>query len=114
MIRSSLAVPTDRMLQDLTLLLMQMQAPTWSATTRTCASGGAREFQVSRAVRAAASGASDVQLSQWLGYGMLMNVAAAMDLWNLEKGLQPDFMSCAWASSSRIPSIRLEGWCLSE
>jgi AcrR family transcriptional regulator len=85
------------LLQDRTLLLMQMQA--YAACDDTDVRLVVRE-EFQRLVRFAqsASGASDREMSEWLGYGMLMNVAAAMDLWNLEAGVQQDWMK----------------WCLGE
>jgi AcrR family transcriptional regulator len=86
-----------RLLQDRTLLLMQMQA--YAACDDTDVRTVVRE-EFQRLVRFAqsASGASALQMSQWLGYGMLMNVAAAMDLWSLDEGVKQDWMK----------------WCLGE
>ena len=86
-----------QMLRDRTLLLMQMQA--YAACDDEDVRKAVRD-EFSRLVQFAqsASGADDVQLTQWLGYGMLMNVAAAMDMWNLDETLQPAFMK----------------WCLGE
>lgn len=86
-----------RLLQDRTLLLMQMQA--YAACDDEEVRAVVRE-EFQRLVRFAqsVSGASAMQMTQWLGYGMLMNVAAAMDLWNLDAGQQQDWMK----------------WCLGE
>ncbi len=68
-----------QLLEDRTLLLMQMQA--YAA----CDDPEVREVvreEFLRLVRfvQSASGASDVEVRVWLAQGMLMNVAAAMDL----------------------------------
>ena len=68
-----------KLLEDHDKLLMQMQAyaactiprsPTWSETSL---------LRLVRFVQSA-SGASDDAVHDWLAQGMLMNVAAAMDL----------------------------------
>jgi AcrR family transcriptional regulator len=86
-----------RLLQDRTLLLMQMQA--YAACDDEEVRAVVRE-EFQRLVRFAqsVSGASALQMTQWLGYGMLMNVAAAMDLLHLDDHVKQDWMK----------------WCLGE
>jgi AcrR family transcriptional regulator len=69
----------QRMLDDRDLLLMQMQA--YSA----CTDDEIREVVRDEMLRLvsfvkSASGAPDAAIREWLSYGMLMNVVAAMDL----------------------------------
>ena len=73
-----------RLLEDRDLLLMQMQA--YAA----CGDEDVREAvreEFLRLVRfvQGASGASDLDVREWLAQGMLMNVAAAMDLSNVDE-----------------------------
>jgi len=80
------------MLLDRTLLLMQMQA--YAACDDEDVRGVVRdEFQRLARFAQSVSGASAFDMSQWLGFGMLMNVAAAMDLWNLDADHKQDWMS---------------------
>ncbi len=74
-----------RLLQDRELLLMQMQA--YAA----CQDEQVRDVVRGEFVRLvrfvqAASGAEDQETREWLAQGMLMNVAAAMDLTSLREG----------------------------
>jgi AcrR family transcriptional regulator len=69
----------QRMLDDRSLLLMQMQA--YAA----CADEEIRDVVRDEMLRLvnfvqSASGAPEAAIREWLAYGMLMNVAAAMDL----------------------------------
>jgi AcrR family transcriptional regulator len=73
-----------RLLQDRELLLMQMQA--YAA----CDDEQVRDVVRDESVRLvrfvqSASGAEDREAREWLAKGMLMNVAAAMDLGNLRE-----------------------------
>jgi AcrR family transcriptional regulator len=74
-----MGVAYQRMLDDRSLLLMQMQA--YAA----CADDEIREVVREEMLRLvsfvqSASGAPDKAVREWLAYGMLMNVVAAMDL----------------------------------
>ncbi len=73
-----------QLLQDRTLLLMQMQA--YAACDDEDVRAAVRE-EFLRLVRfvQSASGADDAMVREWLAQGMLMNVAAAMDLSNIEE-----------------------------
>ena len=69
----------QRLLADRSLLLMQMQAYT------ACSDEEIREVVRDELLRLvsfvqSASGAPDAAIREWLAYGMLMNVVAAMDL----------------------------------
>ena len=73
-----------RLLQDRTLLLAQMQS--YAA----CGDPEVRDVVREEYVRliqfvTAASGAPDQDVRQWLAFGMLMNVAAAMDLGSVDE-----------------------------
>ena len=72
-----------QLLEDRTLLLMQMQA--YAACDDTEVREVVREEYL-RLVRfvQSASGASDALVREWLAQGMLMNVSAAMDLSNVD------------------------------
>jgi AcrR family transcriptional regulator len=74
-----MGVAYQRLLDDRSLLLMQMQA--YAA----CADDDIREVVREEMLRLvsfvqSASGAHDKAVREWLAYGMLMNVVAAMDL----------------------------------
>ena len=94
------------MLQDRTLLLMQMQA--YAACDDEDVRAVVRdEFQRLVRFAQAAAGASAYEMSQWLGFGMLMNVAAAMDLWNLDADLKQDWMS--WCLGDTFLEVQRSG-----
>jgi AcrR family transcriptional regulator len=72
-----------RLVQDRSLLMMQMQAYV------ACEDEEVREVVREEFIRLvrfvqSASGASDAEIRPWLSFGMLMNVGAAMDLSNLD------------------------------
>ena len=74
-----MGIAYQRLLDDRSLLLMQMQA--YAA----CADEEIRDVVRGEMVRLvsfvqSASGAPEEAIREWLAYGMLMNVAAAMDL----------------------------------
>ncbi len=96
------------MLQDRTLLLMQMQA--YAACDDEDVRAVVRE-EFQRLVRfgQTASGASTYEMSTWLGFGMLMNVAAAMDLWNLDADMKEDWMSWCLGDTFLEVQRRAEG-----
>ena len=73
-----------RLLDDRELLLMQMQA--YAACDDEDVREAVRE-EFLRLVRfvQAASGAQDLDVREWLAQGMLMNVAATMDLSNVDE-----------------------------
>jgi AcrR family transcriptional regulator len=89
-----------RLLQDRTLLLMQMQA--YAACEDTDVRDAVRE-EFLRLVRfvQSASGAGDLEVSQWLSFGMLMNVAAAMDLWNVHEDWAQMCLGDMWFGDER-------------
>jgi AcrR family transcriptional regulator len=75
----AMGVAYGRLLDDRSLLLMQMQAYV------ACEDEEIREIVRDEMLRLvnfvkSASGAPDAAIREWLGYGMLMNVVAAMDL----------------------------------
>jgi AcrR family transcriptional regulator len=75
----SMGLAYHRLLEDRTLLLMQMQA--YAACDDSDVREAVRE-EFLRLVRfvQSASGAPDMAVRDWLAQGMLMNVSAAMDL----------------------------------
>jgi AcrR family transcriptional regulator len=79
----AMGVAYHQMLVDRSLLLMQMQA--YAA----CADEDIREVVREEMLRLvnfvqSASGAPEAAIREWLAYGMLMNVAAAMDLTDVD------------------------------
>ena len=80
---TSMGVAYQRLLDDRSLLLMQMQA--YAA----CEDDAIREVVRDEMLRLvsfvqSASGAPDTAVREWLAYGMLMNVVAAMDLTDVD------------------------------
>ena len=79
----SMGMAYQRLLDDRSLLLMQMQA--YAA----CEDDAIREVVRDEMLRLvsfvqSASGAPDEAVREWLAYGMLMNVVAAMDLTDVD------------------------------
>ena len=82
-ILTTMGMAYQHLLDDRSLLLMQMQA--YSA----CDDGEIREVVRDEMLRLvsfvqSASGAPDDAVREWLAYGMLMNVVAAMDLTDVD------------------------------
>ena len=82
-ILTSMGTAYQRLLDDRSLLLMQMQA--YAA----CEDDAIREVVRDEMLRLvsfvqSASGAPDTAVREWLAYGMLMNVVAAMDLTDVD------------------------------
>jgi AcrR family transcriptional regulator len=78
-ILTTMGLAYQRLLEDRSLLLMQMQAYT------ACTDEEIRDVVREEMLRLvsfvqAASGAPEAAIREWLAYGMLMNVVAAMDL----------------------------------
>ena len=82
-ILTTMGMAYQRLLDDRSLLLMQMQA--YAA----CGDDAIREVVRDEMLRLvsfvqSASGAPDEAVREWLAYGMLMNVVAAMDLTDVD------------------------------
>ena len=75
----SMGLAYQRLLADRSLLLMQMQAYTACEDADICEVVRDEMLRLVSFVQSA-SGASDQAVREWLAYGMLMNVVAAMDL----------------------------------
>ena len=97
----AMGVAYQRMLDDRSLLLMQMQA--YAA----CADEEIRDVVRDEMLRLvnfvqSASGAPEAAIREWLAYGMLMNVVAAMDLTEVDAD---------WARiCARSPARRWRRW----
>jgi len=75
----SMGLAYQRLLEDRSLLLMQMQAYTACEDEEICQIVRDEMLRLVSFVQSA-SGAPDATVREWLAYGMLMNVVAAMDL----------------------------------
>jgi len=75
----SMGLAYQRLLEDRSLLLMQMQAYTACEDEEICEVVRDEMLRLVSFVQSA-SGAPDATVREWLAYGMLMNVVAAMDL----------------------------------
>jgi AcrR family transcriptional regulator len=76
---TSMGLAYHRLLEDRSLLLMQMQAYASCEDAEICEVVRDEMLRLVSFVQSA-SGAPDAAVREWLAYGMLMNVVAAMDL----------------------------------